>query len=35
MVKNYATHFLEMIEGRRWSVKRFEFPSELAFLVKK
>jgi len=35
MVKNYSAHFLEMIEGRCWSVKRFEFPSELAFLVKK
>ncbi len=35
MVKNYAAHFLEMIEGQPWSVTRFEFPSELAFLVKK
>ncbi|MGD0002933.1 MAG: hypothetical protein ABSE06_01745 [Anaerolineaceae bacterium] len=35
MVKNYAAHFMKMIEGRPWSVMRFEFPSELAFLVKK
>jgi 16S rRNA (guanine(1405)-N(7))-methyltransferase len=35
MVKNYAAHFLALIEGRPWSVQRFEFSSELAFLVKK
>jgi 16S rRNA (guanine(1405)-N(7))-methyltransferase len=35
MVKNYAAHFLALVEGRPWSVQRFEFPSELAFLVKK
>jgi len=35
MVKNYADHFLALIEGRPWSVQRFEFSSELAFLVKK
>jgi 16S rRNA (guanine(1405)-N(7))-methyltransferase len=35
MVKNYADHFLSLIEGRPWSVQRFEFSSELAFLVKK
>lgn len=35
MVKNYSAHFLELIEGRHWSVERFEFPTELAFLVKK
>jgi len=35
MAKNYAGHFLSLIEGRPWSVQRFEFSSELAFLVKK
>jgi Ribosomal RNA methyltransferase (FmrO). len=35
MVKNFEARFLKMIEGRPWSVQRFEFPSELAFLVKK
>jgi 16S rRNA (guanine(1405)-N(7))-methyltransferase len=35
MLKNYAAHFLALIEGRPWSVQRFEFSSELAFLVKK
>ncbi len=35
MVKNYAAHFMALIEGRPWSVQRFEFSSELAFLVKK
>jgi 16S rRNA (guanine(1405)-N(7))-methyltransferase len=35
MLKNYADHFLSLIDGRPWSVQRFEFSSELAFLVKK
>jgi len=35
MLKNYAAHFLALIEGCPWSVQRFEFSSELAFLVKK
>jgi len=35
MVKNYAAHFMELIEVRGWSVQRFDFPTELAFLVKK
>jgi 16S rRNA (guanine(1405)-N(7))-methyltransferase len=33
MVANYESHFHQLAEGRNWSVKRFEFPSELAFLV--
>jgi 16S rRNA (guanine(1405)-N(7))-methyltransferase len=35
MLKNYAAHFLALVEGRPWSVQRFEFASELVFLVKK
>ena len=35
MVTNYAAHFMDLIEARRWSVQRFDFATELAFLVKK
>lgn len=35
MVKNYESHFREMIGGKPWGVQRFEFPGELAFLVSK
>lgn len=33
MVENYAAHFMELAAGRNWQIRRFEFPSELAFLV--
>lgn len=33
MVENYEAHFWEVAAGRNWMVQRFEFPSELAFLV--
>jgi 16S rRNA (guanine(1405)-N(7))-methyltransferase len=35
MVKNYEIRLNQLITGRPWSVRRFEFPSELAFLIKK
>jgi 16S rRNA (guanine(1405)-N(7))-methyltransferase len=35
MAKNYELRFNQLISGRTWSVKRFEFLSELAFLIKK
>lgn len=35
MVQNYEAHFNELIAGSNWQVTRFEFPGELAFLVKK
>lgn len=35
MVKNYAAAFQEMITGQPWAVKRFDFPGELAFLIRK
>lgn len=35
MVTNYETHFYELVAGRGWAVTRFEFPTELAFLVSK
>ena len=33
MVSNYDHHFRNLASGRRWSVKRFEFATELAYLV--
>lgn len=33
MIANYDAHFHRIASGRRWSVKRFEFSTELAFLV--
>lgn len=35
MVQNYEAHFNELIGGSNWQVTRFEFPGELAFLVRK
>lgn len=33
MVQNYEAQFRSWVEGRPWQVQRFEFPTELAFLV--
>jgi 16S rRNA (guanine(1405)-N(7))-methyltransferase len=35
MLQNYEAHFRELITGHSWRVQRFEFTSELAFLVSK
>jgi len=35
MVQNYEAHFKELIAGHPWRVQRFEFSSELVFLVSK
>lgn len=35
MVQNYEARFRELIEGKLWTVQRFEFTTELAFLVSK
>lgn len=35
MVQNYEAHFNELTAGKPWQITRFEFPGELAFLVKK
>ena len=35
MVQNYETHFKELVDGKPWQIERFEFPGELAFLVRK
>jgi 16S rRNA (guanine(1405)-N(7))-methyltransferase len=35
MVAHYEAHFRELIAGKPWTVRRFEFATELAFLVSK
>jgi 16S rRNA (guanine(1405)-N(7))-methyltransferase len=35
MLQNYEARFGEIVSGKPWAIQRFEFPSELAFLVKK
>jgi 16S rRNA (guanine(1405)-N(7))-methyltransferase len=35
MVTNYETRFYELIANKPWSIRRFEFPGELVFLVSK
>lgn len=35
MAQNYEAHFNQLITGKGWQVTRFEFPGELAFLVRK
>jgi 16S rRNA (guanine(1405)-N(7))-methyltransferase len=35
MPVNYSTHFQEIAAARSWEYQRFDFPSEIAFLVKK
>lgn len=35
MGKTYEAQFNELVEGRCWKIQRFEFSSELAFLVRK
>ena len=33
MVTNYEASFYELIANKTWSIQRFEFPSELVFLI--
>jgi 16S rRNA (guanine(1405)-N(7))-methyltransferase len=35
MTAQYEARFLSLVEGRSWTVRRFEYASELAFLVSK
>ena len=35
MVENYERHFRRLIAGEGWQIQRFQFPTELAFLVSK
>lgn len=33
MLENYEAHFMQLTAGRGWRIRRFDFSSELAFLV--
>jgi 16S rRNA (guanine(1405)-N(7))-methyltransferase len=33
MVENYEVRFRELVQDKPWSIQRFEFATELAFLV--
>ncbi len=35
MAQNYEAHFRQMVQGLPWTIQRFEFASELAFLITK
>lgn len=35
MVQNYEAHFNQLVAGKKWQITRHEFPSELAFVVRK
>ncbi len=35
MVTNYEARFNELVTNKNWTVRRFEFPSELVFLISK
>jgi 16S rRNA (guanine(1405)-N(7))-methyltransferase len=35
MVRNYEMHFNDLVAGKPWQIKRFEFRGELVFLITK
>jgi len=35
MPENYEAHFQQLLQGKPWSVQRFAFSTELAFLIRK
>ena len=35
MVMNYEAHFVELVAGKGWTMKRFTFQTELVFLISK
>jgi 16S rRNA (guanine(1405)-N(7))-methyltransferase len=35
MVQNYSEHFSQLTAGQPWQIRRFDFPGELAFLIRK
>lgn len=35
MRQNYEAHFQELVAGKGWQVRRYDFPNELAFLLRK
>lgn len=35
MIENYEAHFESLIAGKPWSIQRFQFSTELAFLIRR
>jgi 16S rRNA (guanine(1405)-N(7))-methyltransferase len=35
MVQNYSDHFGQLVAGKPWQITRFDYPGELAFLIRK
>jgi 16S rRNA (guanine(1405)-N(7))-methyltransferase len=35
MVQNYSDHFARLVDDKPWQITRFDFPGELAFLIRK
>ena len=35
MVQNYSDHFNQLVSAKPWHITRFDFPGELAFLIRK
>lgn len=35
MVANYSAHFDQLVAGKPWHITRYDFPGELAFLIRK
>ena len=35
MRENYEARFNQLVEGKDWAVERFEFETELAYLIRK
>ncbi len=35
MVEHYEAHFRSLVAGDKWGIQRYEFPTELVFLVRK
>lgn len=35
MAQNYEAHFRQLVAGKPWAIQRFEFPTEVAFLISK
>jgi len=35
MPQNYSDHFAQLVAGKPWHITRFDFPGELAFLIRK
>jgi 16S rRNA (guanine(1405)-N(7))-methyltransferase len=33
MLENYEAHFLQLVAGKNWAFRKYEFSTELAFLL--